>query len=154
MSLKRALATPVAKKFSNTKPNSISAQARAHGLKPHAVYSRIHRGVSLKKALTTPLRGEGDASNERTNEEELQMTDTVNFLRERARRKNLKKMYSTSYRPCPHCGGKNTGCWDDGRRIWFTTTVVDPNGWGASLYLCNDANRATSCPHWDVAKGK
>jgi hypothetical protein len=80
------------------------------------------------------------------------MTGTVNFLRERAGRKpkrGYEKMFTTPYRPCPHCGGKNTGCWDDGQRIWFTTTVVDPDGLRSTLYACNDANRTTSCPNWD-----
>jgi hypothetical protein len=83
------------------------------------------------------------------------MADAVNFLRERARRKkkrDYEQMFTTSYRPCPHCGGKNTGCWDDGQVIWFTTRVVDPNRLGSSLYACNDLNRATSCPNWPDPK--
>jgi hypothetical protein len=39
------------------KSKSIAEQARAHGLKPQTVYRRVHfYGMSLKKALTTPLR--------------------------------------------------------------------------------------------------
>ena len=38
------------------------------------------------------------------------MTDTVkNFLRERARRKPRRdyEQTTTTYRPCPHCGGRS-----------------------------------------------
>ncbi len=35
---------------------SLSAMARAYGLSPHALYSRLNRGKQLKDALTTPVR--------------------------------------------------------------------------------------------------
>jgi hypothetical protein len=44
--MQRALATPINK-------NTISAQARKHGLNPFTVFSRMKRGMSLQQALTT-----------------------------------------------------------------------------------------------------
>jgi hypothetical protein len=77
----------------------------------------------------------------------------VSFQEERQRRKSKQGRIDTTYRACPHCGGKNKGYWDDGEREWFTTTVADPDGLSVSLYVCCDRNRETSCPNWPPSSG-